>query len=149
MSEEFFRAYSFAVTALPELPQRVRSPISKKGRLGEDAVDGGICKAVSLCGVRVEIFAAVVACEFCDAAGGVFEPDDAEVYGATGSAWRGCGEVEHASSRDAAVGALRVVGRMKVTAEILRFAQDDSAFLEHASVFLNTASFYVNTPQFF
>jgi hypothetical protein len=44
---------------------------------------------------------------------------------------------------------LRVVGRMKVTAEILRFAQDDSAFFEHASVFLNTASFFVNTPQFF
>jgi hypothetical protein len=58
---EFCRVYQFAFAALPGLPQRVRSSISTKGSAGADAADGGVCAAVSMRGVWMEIFAAVVA----------------------------------------------------------------------------------------
>lgn len=61
---EFRRAYSFAVAALPRMPEWLRSPFTPKRNCGEDVADGGVCAAVSLRGVWVEIFAAVVASEF-------------------------------------------------------------------------------------
>ena len=85
------------------MPKWLCSSFTPKRDCGEDATDGGFCEAVSLRGMWVEIFAAVVSSEFRDATGGVCEPNDAEVSGTTGGARRRCGEVKHASSRDATV----------------------------------------------
>ena len=61
---EFCRARIYEVAALPCLPQRLCSPIPEEGSGGENAAQGCVREAVSLCGVRVEIFAAVDSCEF-------------------------------------------------------------------------------------
>jgi len=83
---EYHRVDFSGFTALPGMPQRLRSPISEERNCREDIVDGGVCAAVPLRRVRVEIFAAIVACELRDETGGVCEPDDAAIYGAAGSA---------------------------------------------------------------
>ncbi len=97
ISEEPRRVSFSSFSALSHLPQWMRPPISEEGNSGANGADGGVCPAVSLRRMWLEISPAVDSWELRDAAGGVWEPDDAEAYGTAGNAQRRKGRAEPAS----------------------------------------------------